>query len=198
MIELLLGNKTAWKILRLLAGAKGKSVSKQEIRKILGIGKKTSEEITERLTKCGVIEKKKIGKTNFYKFNLANEFSQKIISLLEYEKHALYNLPESIISRVNDFIIKFFEILKPEKIILFGSYAKHVFAKGSDIDLAIITEKKIELKQKLQINKIIQKFENKGFKFQLHYFEKKEFDKLAKSEGIAKEIVKDGIIFFGL
>ena len=74
---------------------------------------------------------------------------------------------------------------------LFGSYAKIIYKKNSDIDLAIISDK-INEKDKKEINKRIKTIESRFQKtIEIHYF-KTNFYK-NKSDPLVKDILKNGI-----
>lgn len=45
---------------------------------------------------------------------------------------------EELFKRLDDYIKKVVKTLRPEKIILFGSFARKDFNEGSDIDLIVI------------------------------------------------------------
>jgi predicted nucleotidyltransferase len=78
--------------------------------------------------------------------------------------------------------------------VLFGSWAKHIAREDSDIDIAVIAEKK-EIKQEILMEKITERLEKKyQKKIQLHFFEDKEL-KEAKSS-LIKEIKKEAIEIF--
>jgi predicted nucleotidyltransferase len=198
MMEIILGNKTSWKVLRLMNENRGRGTAKKEIRHILGTGSFALDEMIERLVASKVLLKSKIGRESYYKLNLSSELTMRILSLLDYERQRLNALPPSMVSRIDDFIIRLLEAVKPAQIILFGSYAKYTHDSASDADLAIITEEEIQLKQRLEINRIAAKSQKSGLNLQLHYFTANQFSSLAKKkEKIAIDILKDGLVFLG-
>jgi predicted nucleotidyltransferase len=81
---------------------------------------------------------------------------------------------------------------KFDRIILFGSYAKHTANVSSDIDIALIFKKK-DTKQEFKAEEIADELEERyKKKIQLHYLAADELEK-GKSE-LVKEINKEGII----
>ena len=86
MLENFLGNKTAWKILRILSEAPGKGVARSEIKALTKAGNLALSNSLKELETYGVIKKKKIGKKDIYWLNMANIFAKKILELFEIER----------------------------------------------------------------------------------------------------------------
>jgi predicted nucleotidyltransferase len=195
VMEILLGNKTSWKILRLLNENRGRGTTKTEMRQILGLGSFALDEVVGRLVAWNVLLEAKIGRTRYYKMNLSNDLVKRILELLDYERQRLNALPPSLVSRINDFLLRLLESAMPERVILFGSYAKYSQDSVSDIDLAIIMREEITLKQRMEINRLVSK---SRLNLQMHYFTSEHFSQLVKKrEKIAIDIVKDGLVFLG-
>lgn len=72
----------------------------------------------------------------------------------ELEVNSMDNKIKKIISKITNVLVKNY---KPEKIILFGSYANESFKKDSDIDLLVIkdAEKKNRIDRFVEVKKII-------------------------------------------
>jgi len=194
MLENILGNKTVWKILRLMAEAPGRPVSQREIRGLLRLGFSNMQGTLNQLIYSSVLSTKKQGKTTYYCLNLTNELTQEIIRLVDLERKKLNNLQPSKSAVLAEFERKVLEKIKSvKKIILFGSVAKRISTQDSDIDICILTEGKLSVKEKLKLTRISSEFEKKA-KFQIFDFEEKEFDKMLKQKAaLAVEIARDGI-----
>src|SRR3989338_7329960 len=141
MLENILGNKTVWKILRLMAEAPGRPVSQREIRGLLRLGFSNMQGTLNQLIYSSVLGTKKQGKTTYYCLNLTNELAQEIIRLVDLERKKLNNLQPSKSAVLAEFERKVLEKIKSvKKIILFGSVAKRISTQDSDIDICILTE----------------------------------------------------------
>lgn len=195
MIETILGNKTSWKILRLLSEAPGRGICQEDVRDLLGLGFKSLKEAFYRLNSFGILNKKRIGKKIYYTINLSNEFSQQIMELIKLEKKRLNNLQPSKVSILADFLTQLYLVIgNIDKVLLFGSQAKRTATNKSDFDIALITSENIKPKEKQKIGKVITKFEKKGYNLQIHYFNIKEFEELRKrGNTLVNEIVRDSI-----
>jgi predicted nucleotidyltransferase len=185
MYENFLGNKTAWKILRVLAEAPGKGVSTSEIKSITKAGNFALSQALEQLEKYKILMSKKVGKKKVYWINLANEISKLLLQFFEIERVKFKNLhPSKII-----FLAKTVEEvskIKPIKMILFGSHAKGIAREDSDFDICVIVKQR-NLKEEAKLSRLPEKV-------QLHFFSEKEFDELRKKrDKLVEDILKDGI-----
>jgi len=185
MYENFLGNKTAWKILRVLSEAPGKGLSINEIKKLIKAGNFALSKSLEQLEKYKILLSKKVGKKKIYWINLANEISKILLQLFEIERIKSKNLDHSKIIFLAKVVERIFEI-KPLKIILFGSYAKGIASEESDFDICVIVKKR-NLKEEAKLS-------NLSEKVQLHIFSEEEFEKLKrKRDKLIEDILKDGI-----
>jgi predicted nucleotidyltransferase len=186
MYENFLGNKTAWKILRVLSEAPGRGTTRSEIKEITKAGNFALSESLKSLVTYKILLKKKLGKKEIYWLNTANPVVQEIIKLFEMERTELKNLQPSkviFLAKILDVIV---EKISPESVILFGSHAKGTATEESDFDLCVIVRKK----EKMQRIVLASLPEN----VQIHIFEKKEFEKLKrKKDPLIEEILRDGI-----
>ena len=195
MIETILGNKTAWKVIRLLSEAPGRGICQEDVRDLLGLGFKSLKEALYRLSSAGILNKKKIGKKVYYTANLSNEFTVKILELMKLENKKLNNLQPSKISIISDFLTQLYLVIDNlDKVYLFGSQAKRTSTESSDFDIALITSESIKPAEKQRVGRILRKFEEKNYNFQIHYFNKKEFEEFRKKGNLlVNEILRDGI-----
>lgn len=185
MLENFLGNKTAWKILRVLSEAPGKGVARSEIKALTKAGNLALSNSLKELETYGIIKKKKMGKKDIYWLNVANKFAKKILELFEIEMENLKGLPPSKVIYLAK-IISRLERIKPKSVILFGSQVKGIASQESDFDICVIVEKKDRRKLR-EISKLPENV-------QLHIFEEKEFYELKKEKDpLIEEILRDGV-----
>jgi len=185
MYENFLGNKTAWKILRILSESPGRGTSRAEIRELARAGNFALSKALKELIRYGILLKKKIGKKEIYWLNSANTVVQEILKLFEIERTRLKNLQPSKVIFLAKILDKINSILSPESIILFGSHAKGTATEESDFDLCVIVKKKKG--QRLALASLPENV-------QIHLFEEKEFEELKqRKDTLVEEILRDGI-----
>lgn len=123
----------------------------------------------------------------FLSLNLDNK---ELIKLIYDEYKKLRELPFDVyfsIIEVVFFLSKFNSI----DVYLFGSYAKLVFKDGSDIDIAIVSDK-INKEKKMEFVKLIRKLELRYEKnIEVHYFGRSFYKN--KKDSIVREILRNGI-----
>ncbi len=193
LLDITLGTRTAWKILLVLAEAPGKAVTRKEIRTLTNAGNKVISKFLLLLEKNQLVTVTKIGKTNHYKINMSNPFTEHILKLIKQEKNELNNPDFTILNILRDFTYELTntDLENIDSIILFGSHAKRTATDKSDIDVAVILNKK-NPNTELLITEIIENIKKRYKKeIQPHYYHKTEFEK-DKSK-LAQEIRKDGI-----
>jgi len=196
LLDVCFGTRTAWKIMFVLGEAPGKAVSRKEIQILTKAGNKVTAKFLMLMEKFDIIASFKIGKTYFYKMNLSNPFVGQILEIVSLEKKQLNNPDFAVLNILREFVYELTNanLENLNRIILFGSYAKRTYRKDSDIDTAVILKEK-NINDELLITEIIDKL-NKRFKkeIQPHYYTADEFKKLGKKEGLARDIIKDGIV----
>ena len=195
LIETILGYKSVWRVLELLAENPTRSHTRQEIKKHTNLGNKPLTDALNRLVfaEITIKEEKKKARTVYW-LNQANEFTKVLLDLIKKERLYWRMIPYSTLAVLNEFTRKCIEEINDViKLILFGSVARGTATKNSDIDIAIIV-KSIDTKTKLSLNETTDKLERKlKRKIQLHYFTKDEFK---ENKGIILEIKKEGLPFF--
>ena len=164
-----------------------------------GLNRKTAKEFTKlsniaidnslnRLVREGIVMREK----RIFRLNLSNEKTQCILNVLKKEQQLLREVAYSIWLILFDLSSAITEKTDFEKIILFGSHAKHIASATSDIDIAVLSKKK-NTRQEFKAEEISDEFEKRcKKKIQLHYFTEDEFE-TGKLE-IVKEIKKEGIL----
>lgn len=142
----------------------------------------------KRLEKLGVIISEKRGKHKEFmlNFNFKNPFTSYFLTMAEIHKATEF-------LKENFKIQKIFEIIKEKGnvIIVFGSYAKGLETKGSDLDILIVNGK-IDMET-------IEKIENLyGIKISPIHFSEEEFIQMQKNkETFFKEVLNAHVILKG-
>jgi len=90
---------------------------------------------------------------------------------------------------LNQFIKKIVKIINPDKIILYGSFARGDASTWSDIDLAVIGSKKLN-----ELDKVVNSVKSK-FCFDIRGYKKNQFEKIS-SLSIHSEIKREGIVMY--
>ncbi len=130
-----------------------------------------------------LIIQRKIGTSKLYRINHENSKAYNYISLYSYEKHS---------KTVRQTI----EIIKREiketfySLVIFGSYAKSLASKKSDLDIAVFVKNKIEKKRvKIALNSASNKT---PLDIDYHIITEKEFQEMLKAnyENLGKEIAR--------
>lgn len=179
MIFNILNNKSVWKLLLLLSYSPGAGYTREELLNLLNWNNLSLDRSLKKLLFYHVITKNK----RLIKLNFNNSQTNSLLELVDSEKKRL-NQPnfELFVSLIN--IVAVLEKHKLSKAYLFGSYAKKIASKNSDIDIAVIS------KEKLSISTIQEKLQLVEEKVQTHFFLENDFK---KDIPLVKEILKDGI-----
>jgi predicted nucleotidyltransferase len=186
MISPSLGIKSNIKIIYLFCEAPGKSLTRKEIQMLTKLANNPLNQSLKFLTRCGILRKEK----RLYRLNFENEDVEDLVEFFKKERTKLKNLPYTIWLVLFDLTTKLISKLDVKKLYLFGSHAKLIAHSKSDIDIALVIEKR-EPKIDLIVEKIVSKIEETfDKKIQVHLFEAKEFK---KKSGLVKEILRDSI-----
>jgi len=195
LLDICFGNKSAWRILVLVSEAPGRGVSRQEIKKFTKLGDNALVKTLSDLELFRIVLKEKTGKKTYYKINKTNEYALEAVKLCELERKDSNNFNFRLGIIVREFARQLIDLIEIKQLFVFGSTVKEQYREDSDIDIAIITEKRLETKNELLITEIIGRLE-KRFKreIQPHYFTEEEFEiKRKKDNALVEEIVRDGI-----
>ena len=178
--------KLELRIVELLAKNMEKRFTMNEIAKALKEYYSFVHRIINRLAEDGVIIKNKAGKSYLCSFNIGNEKSLALMQLAEIEKKEELNKELRLI--LEDFA-KSAEYAV--SIILFGSYAKGMATKESDIDVLLIS------KGKEGIDKIAKEIYAKyGKEINVVVMTPDEFKK-QREKAIIKEIISSHYVIYG-
>jgi len=188
MIDNILGNKTCIRVLRLLSKSVNKFFTIKEIQENTGLGFGNLFNAIKILEYNQVILKND-SKIKQYKLNVQHPLNDQLKNIFDEENKKFQNIDLPILKVISDFeleIIK--ELTDIKKVILFGSVARGAYDEKSDIDLAIIKDKK-DNKDNL---KLARKTKKDYKNIQTHFFTTKEFNK--SKEPLITNIKKEGVI----
>ncbi|HLC20347.1 MAG TPA: nucleotidyltransferase domain-containing protein [Candidatus Nanoarchaeia archaeon] len=199
LLDVCLGTRTAWKILLLMSEAPGKVLTRKQIKEHTKIGNKVLVKFLTLLEKFDVVQTTKKGRIHQYKLNVANKFTKAVIDIIQNEHRQLNAMYFGSLIVVREFVYELtnLNLSNIEKIILFGSVAKHTATVHSDIDIAIVTKENVTPKEQLLHTHICGQLEKRfGKTIQIHYFTKEEFEKTDNK--LVREISTDGLILVGV
>ncbi len=170
----------------------GAGFTRQDLKRFTMLGNKALSFAIKRLMDFNILKKSKENKSlAVYKLNHGNKYLNDILSLLEKERSDLNYIPYEFGIIIRELLRKAIEEINPIKAYLFGSVAKKTYRKDSDIDIALIIDKKDPSKD-LLIDEISEKLSNKyNRKIQCFIFTKKQFED--KKDALIKDILKQGI-----
>jgi len=197
MLDVCLGTRSAWKILLFMSETPGKVLTRKQISEHTKMGNKALVKFLLLLEKFDVIQEVRQGRQFLYKMNVASPFTGNILELIQLERRQL-NAPyfgHAIVLREFVYELTNLGLENTRKVVLFGSVAKHTAAVDSDIDIAIVQDKR-DPKTELDVGAACSRIE-KRFKcrMQVHYFTAKEFESKPRSK-LVDEILRDGITLF--
>ena len=154
----------------------------REIKKILKISPRTAQLILEDLEDKGIIESKIKGKIKLYKLK-KNWLSKRYLILIEYYKEISFTQKNLLIKEVIEKISQNIRGIG----IIFGSYAKGIADKTSDLDIVVAGDYNKE-----EIKKISR---NLGVEINLKCYPLNTFKRNINKDILLKEILNDHIIF---
>jgi len=154
----------------------------REVEKLLKISPRTAQLILESLEEKGVIESKTKGKIKTYKLRLS-EFTKRYLVFVE-EYKAISFLESNLM--LKEVIEKITPYIKGVGII-FGSYAKGIENKGSDLDIFVAGDY-----NKDEVKKVSR---NLGIDISVKCYPLKTFEKNINIDILLKEVSKNHIIF---
>lgn len=191
LVDLVFGSKATWRVLATLGQSPGQGIMREEIKKLTKLGGNSIFRTMNLLLKNNIINAKKVGKRTYYSLNLNNKYSQLAVQIISEENKELNNLPFEYLIILREYVRQIIELIDVGEIYVFGSIVKGSFNKNSDIDFAIILDKEINVKEKIEIEKISERVEKRfGRDIETHYFNRKEFNLKNK---LAEQIYRDGI-----
>lgn len=109
----------------------------KEIEKSVGLSHEPTFRNLKSLAKNGHLKEKKVGKTNVYEF-IFTDYTYLIYNYFMTKKIHIFKKKHSLLYRR---LKEFSSLIVSDLIILFGSYAKGIETKKSDIDMLIVSDK---------------------------------------------------------
>jgi len=175
-------NKT-FEILKFFIEDYNNGIYGRSLIKKVSLSQKNIALTLNNLEKEGILKSNKQGNIKYFNLNLNSPKIKDIITSVEINKKINFLEKHKKIA----------EIFKEDNRIvgIFGSYAKGIERKDSDIDIFIIGEKQRE------------DYDRKGKLFDINvsikYFSEKEFkDLLVQKNNLCKEIIKNHIVIFNI
>lgn len=192
LLDICLGNKSTWRILMLYGETPGAGFTRQDLRNHTKLGNKALSFALKRLIAFGILTKNKEQLSlAVYKLNKGNKYIQDVLNLLQRERQDLNHLPYNFSIIAREFCRESIDSVNASSVYLFGSVAKGTYRKNSDIDFAVIVEKKTT-KEDMSINMVCDKL-SKNFSRKIQSFILTQ-DQLTKNKTkLVEEILKHGI-----
>lgn len=101
---------------------------------------------------------------------------------------------EEIFRRIDEYKKKVVEVLDPEKIIMFGSFARKDFNEGSDIDLIVICDWKEDFLDRIGVLLRLNDF---GLPIEPIGYTRDEFEMMVEDENpFILEMLKEGVVIY--
>lgn len=154
----------------------------REAGKLIKISPRTAQLILEDLENKGIVESKARGKIKSYKLKI-NELSKRYLTFAEQYKSIAFMGKNLLVKEVIEKIIPFIDGIG----IIFGSYAKGISKKESDLDIFILGDY-----EKEEIKKVSR---NLGIEISVKLYPLKTFEKNISQDILLKEVLDDHIVF---
>ena len=154
----------------------------REVEKLLKISPRTAQLILEDLENKGIIESKVKGKIKSYKLKI-NELSKRYLTFVEQYKSIAFMEKNLLVKEVIDKISPFIDGIG----IIFGSYAKGISNKESDLDIFVAGDY-----EKEEIKKVSR---NLGIEISIKCYPLKTFEKNVNRDILLTEVLKNHIVF---
>ena len=154
----------------------------REVEKLLKISPRTAQLILEDLENKGIIESKVKGKIKSYKLKI-NELSNRYLTFVEQYKSIAFMEKNLLVKEVIEKIGHFIDGIG----VIFGSYAKGISNKESDLDIFVAGDY-----EKEEIKKISR---NLGIEISIKCYPLKTFEKNVNQDSLLKEVLKNHIVF---
>ena len=163
-----------------------KQQSKQKSNNIVQIALK-------KFQKEDIVKTQKIGDVTTYHLNL-NNLTLSYLNLVNEAKINKRKIPKNILDDIKNRIFKHTEFFI---LIIFGSYAKNVATKKSDLDIAIIVESEQTKNDIIPYLETMKRREITPIDY--HTFTRSEFLEMLKAdfENVGKQIFKSNIVYYG-
>ncbi len=169
-----------FKVLTIFGASPGSRFGRKELKGFTRLHNTPLDAALRRLLASGVLKRE----GRLYEVNRENEEGKALVALAGREYRRLKELPFEAYFAVLDVTAA----LVQHEMWLFGSYAKLVYRKGSDVDIAVLGEV-----EKNVLEKIITKTKKTyGLVVEFHTFDRTRFYK-NKRDPLVKEIFRNGV-----
>jgi predicted nucleotidyltransferase len=182
MIEAILGYKSSWRILSLMAEAPRKEFTRNFLKTETALGNQALDNALQRLKRVGIL----LEERDRYRINGGMPCNGILLELLKEERERLRHLEYHSRIILAELMRKLFEYTI-EEAYLFGSHARGTARNDSDIDIACIFTRPPDETQLASVTDWIEK--RFSAKVQLHAFSKEDF----KEASIARQVREEGI-----
>jgi predicted nucleotidyltransferase len=197
-IEKIVDSPSKLAILRVFAGHKGLRATGREIAKLVGYSAPSTHESLKGLHDRNLLKLEVIGKQHIYALNEDDRIVQKII-------RPMFVAEGNIKNEVRDFLLNEFRRAKIKakimSLILYGSMQTETAKKGSDVDVAVVVPRAVDIKpvEEAFLSEIIPRFKT-YFGVQLDPYIKSavEFKKrLKKNKPPVSTLMKSYSVLYG-
>ena len=159
----------------------GQELHASKIAKLLSLPQKTVARKLAQLEKVHLLQYRREGKNKYYSLNLEKDFILSLLQIVEAYKEIQFNLQHP------EWGLLLGELSSQASVILFGSYAKGLAKKDSDLDLVIFSGKN---------KSILEILGRSPSPVNAHYVTISLLGKkLKERQPLAKEIAHDHILF---
>ncbi|NLE91895.1 MAG: nucleotidyltransferase domain-containing protein [Elusimicrobia bacterium] len=141
-IEEIVDSPSKVAILRLLTARKNFKTTGRQIAKLIGYSAPSTHDSLKDLHSRNILKLDIIGKQHIYTLNEEDRIVKKII-------HPMFAAESNIKSEIRNFLLKEFKRIKIKakiaSLILYGSMQTETAKKGSDIDVAVVVSRAVDL-----------------------------------------------------
>lgn len=181
--------QTTLKIISLYANNYKKSIHLREIARETGVDVKSVQIQLQKLEKINVLSSVRKGRNKEYTLNLNNIIIKYYLIMAESFNSVIYLKKHFLIKKILDEIGTKID----DPLILFGSFVKGGYTKESDIDLFVISEKKIDKNLVLKTSDLINK------EISIKSSNKAQFlNGLRNKDPLINEIISNHVILKGI
>ncbi|MGQ0638147.1 MAG: nucleotidyltransferase domain-containing protein [Nitrososphaerota archaeon] len=181
--------QTTLKIIGLYADNYKKSIHLREIARETNVDVKSIQLQLKKLERINVLSSILKGKNKEYTLNLNNVITKYYLIMAEGFISVIYLKKHFLIKKMLDAIGKKID----DPLILFGSFVKGGHTKESDIDIFVISEKKIDKRMALETSNLVNRDINIKSSNKTQFF-----NGLQNKDPLVNEVVSNHIILKGI
>ncbi len=177
-------NNIDLRVLSLFTKGYNKGFYIREVEKLLGVSSRTALMTLDKLEKIGVLESKTRGKIKIYTF-VKTGISKEYFLFTELYKKICFLKKNNLIKEILEKLDVVFEGI----VVLFGSYAKGIQKKDSDLDLFIVGVHNAD-----KIKEVGRKY---GVKINIKSYPMDVFKKVIAEDVLLREVTENHILING-